>query len=348
MTQELTTYHQKSLDDWIADWLRSTYTSGSKSEKTLKAYRDTLQSFRRTLQSEELDLNYQEHAAIAEIAEQWAWSRSAKATGKRKSEPVSDTTHNQRLAIVSSFYLYIHDQFKFEGIEFKNPIDRLKRPKVRAYEHAAEPLGSIDVQAVFASIEEQEQTGEGDPRRLARDYALFAVWLHVGRRVNEIISLRAQDVTIKRDGKVQLRFERCKGGKKKNDLLDSETSGILLDYLRMPALYGENLKGFTGDAPIWLSFSNKNKHAAMGYHTARRICEYYLNDSRTHILRHTFAVISEQEGASLSDLKERMGHASLNQLTTYLDAVRPNENPISEKLTKAYGARRRQTGEKQL
>jgi site-specific recombinase XerD len=78
-----------AVESWIA---KSRARSGS--IRTPATYRETLLRFRRTLQQFSTDLDG-DTRAIALIAQQWA-----SAGGVRPS------THNQRLAVVSSFYTH--------------------------------------------------------------------------------------------------------------------------------------------------------------------------------------------------------------------------------------------------
>src|SRR5205085_2189818 len=74
-----------------------------------------------------------------------------------------------------------------------------------------------------------------------RDYALLAVALATGRRASEMAGLRGRDVKMqgRKERRIHLTFH-CKGGKVMHDLLEVETSAVLLDYLH--AQYGKHLQ----------------------------------------------------------------------------------------------------------
>lgn len=315
-----------SLDTLIDEWLEATYTDKSRSERTRDEYSKRMQQLRAILHENGLDLDSREHEEIARIAKQWAQSR---AEGSRyANRPIAQSTYNLRLATISSFYTFIQKKQRHDGRqEYPNPIDRIERPRIAAYENAAQPLESDFVRDALASID--RRTAEGK-----RNYAVLALGLSTGRRASELVNLRARHLTIV-GNKIRVFFERCKGGKKKRDLLDEDTTQVILDYLH--AVYGEQLQGFKDGAPVWVSFSRRNAGQPMSIHTLYDICEKILHTTKIHTLRHTFAHQAEASGATVSDLQHRLGHATIAQTGTYLLALRSDENPIGAKLASSFG-----------
>lgn len=322
-SQALTEY-SPSIETIIEEWLKSVYISQSRSERTVKAYKEYMSQFREKLATEGLDIHSNNQERIASIASDWAGSRSDKA---KRSGPVARSTYDLRLAAISSFYVFIAEKQRHNGQpEYSNPINRIERPKIQAYA-SAEPLDSDLVASGLESIDRNTKQGK-------RDYAILAVALRTGRRASELINLRAKDITFIGD-KVRIYFDNCKGGKKMKDLLDPETTAVLREYLI--EVYGVNLTGFSGDSVVWASFSRRNEGKAMSIHTLYDICEKYLKTTKTHSLRHTFAHESEEGGATASDIQHRLGHATIGQTGTYLKAMRSDENPIGDKLVKKFG-----------
>lgn len=315
--QAVTRYDQ-TLDTLIEGWLFEKRNSKSGSAKTDRAYRETLHDFRKTLQRGGLDLDSEDQRTITDVAAIWAGMR---APGSKFEGDVSPATYNQRLAIVSSFYTYLQDQASQLGIELDNPIKRVKKRKVQAYA-AAEPLDGDDTTAALARIDRSTRQGK-------RDYALLSVALSTGRRASELVSLRWKHV--KQAGrKVILTFEHCKGGKTMRDQLDPDVSRVLMDYLH--AVYGPRLASLASEAPIWISFSKQNAGQAISTHTLNDICFTILGTTRTHALRHTFAVEGEKVGMPISELSARLGHSDEKITTIYLKQARSAENPYASKL----------------
>jgi site-specific recombinase XerD len=294
----------------IVAWLHAKYHR-TKSEKTLTAYRTTLASYRAVVQAAGLDLDG-DGAALALLAQQWA------ALGD-----VAPSTHNHRLAVVSSFYRYAITQQLLPG---ENPIERVDRAPVQAYAHA-QPIRSADVRTRLKRIPHTTLTG-------MRDYALLAVALQTGRRLSELVGLRWRAVHAEHE-RVTLTWERAKGGKVLRDTLPAPVSRAVLRYLH--ALYGAHLDRLPSDAPIWVSLSRRNHRAALGVQSVADICARWLGTSKVHALRHTFARTMEDQGAKVSDIQQRLGHRSLATTGLYLAALASADNQHADALAGAFG-----------
>ncbi len=321
MVQSLIQYNH-TLDNLIEGWLLEKRTSQSGSVKTDRAYRETLQSFRETLRHGGLDLDSENIHTITDVASVWAAIRSPDAKENKRDTEIAPATYNQRLAIVSSFYTYYQDQAKrYTGQEIVNPIKAVKRRKVQAYA-AAVPLDGDEVVLRLANIDRSTKQGK-------RDHALLLIGLVTGRRASELVGLRWKHIKLT-GKKVLLTFEHCKGGKVMRDMLDPDTSTILLSYLH--TVYGKQLAALPADAAIWTSFSKQNQGKPISTHTLNDICETYLGTSQIHTLRHTFAVEGEKLGMTISELSARLGHSSEEITSRYLKQARSAENPYMSRL----------------
>jgi integrase len=318
--------YQFSLESAIAEWLaQKKIRTGS--VKTEKAYRDTMQSFRSFLASGNLDL-LDTPVDVARIATIWASLRNEKT--RQPGQDVSPSTYNQRLAILSSFFAFLNENYKLDPA-VPNPIETISKRPVQAYA-AALPLDAETLEKL-ATIDRTRLEG-------LRDYALIAVALYTGRRASELVSLRWEHVRItgKRERRVTLTFAHCKGNKVMRDMLDEETSAIFLEYLH--AEFGKNIMQLGGDAPIWVSYSNRNQGQAIGAKTLSNICLDILDTGKVHTLRHTFAVGMIRSGAPITDLASRLGHTDIKITQTYTKELLGDDNPYGEKLTARFGLKR--------
>jgi len=210
-----------------------------------------------------LDLD-SEPATLAPLAQGWAGYSA------REGQAVTPSTFNQRLAIVSSFYEYA---IRNDVLPY-NPMERVKRRVVRS-KNAARPIAGTRVKSGLAGID--RSTPEG-----LRDYALLSVALATGRRVSEIAGLRYKH--LRHDGNTCIiEFERCKGNKHFTNRLEAKTTEALYAYLE--TVYPGQLLTLTGDAPIWVSFSPRNRGEAISTRTLANICEMYLGTSKFHATR---------------------------------------------------------------
>jgi site-specific recombinase XerD len=134
----------------------------SKSYKTRRAYADTLAHFRVLLRQAGVDLDGPTRE-VATIAQGWA------ALPKPDGSPVAATTHNQRLAILSSFFSFVR---KRKLLLLENPVEGIERMPVQSYASAS-PLDPGTVQKRMRAIDRTTIAG-------TRDHVLLAIALQTG------------------------------------------------------------------------------------------------------------------------------------------------------------------------
>lgn len=325
--QTALTPYQFTIDAAIAEWLsRKEMRTGSK--RTRSAYKNTLESFRVFLRRWQIDL-LDNPVDIARLAAQWANERTLQRHHPETdlSKPVSPTTYNQRLAILSSWYTFVQKTYHLAQVT--NPVKEIEKRPVQAYA----TMRYVDLETVEAGL------GEIDRRTPAgmRDYALLAVALATGRRASELVGLRGQDIVIvrgKRTGNAITLTFHCKGQKVMRDSLDAASSAVLLEYLHIQ--FGEQLH-IPPDAPLWVSYSRHNRGQAIDVKTLSRICQKHLETSKSHALRHTFSHEMVKVGAPLTDLQVRLGHSDIKTTTRYGRELVNDENPHAAKLTARFG-----------
>ena len=315
MSTEITIYQPAAhltLDQSIRAWLDE---KRADSVRTANAYEETLNDFRDTLHAVGLDLD-SEPALIAPLAQGWARS------SKRKGVTVTATTFNQRRSVISSYYKYA---IAYEVLQY-NPMERVKRQKP-GKKDAAHHLASSTIKSGLSKID--RSTPEG-----LRDYALLSVALATGRRASEIAGLRYKH--LHRDGNTcVVDFDNCKGKKSFTNRLEAKTTTALYTYLER--IYPGQLLTLPGDAPIWISFSDRNKGQAIGIHTLSNICEAYLGTSKFHAPRHTLAVTMHNKGAKITDISKALGHSSIAITHGYLEEHLSYENPLASELEEEWG-----------
>jgi site-specific recombinase XerD len=311
-TQNETTSDTKKNTDYIASsikrWLRDKY-SLTQSKCTEETYGETLISLRAYLQERGRDLD---GVAVDITPYIQAWASQRAPTSKRQGD-VAPSTYNQRIAAASSFYSWSIKHGIYTG---NNPAAQLTRAAVQKYAKAR----VLDPQQVRTKLKNIDRS---TPRGL-RDYVLLQVTLNTGRSTREMASLLWRCIHIDDNELVTLTFERCKGGKTMQDVLDPRLSKVLLTYLR--TIYGEQLDILAPHRPIWVSFSDRTYGQAIGSQTIADICENHLGISTVHTLRHTFALTMEDLGAQTSSIQERLGYESLAATGDYLARLRKTQN----------------------
>jgi site-specific recombinase XerD len=305
-----------SIDTLIAGWLHQA-RGRTGSGRTYEAYAETLSAYRQALASAGLDVD-SEPRACAMVLQAYAAARVA---GRAEQGEVSASTHNQRVAIVSSFYSYAQRY----GALTTNPAALVQRRKVQAYARA-EAIEPGELRERLAAIDTSTREG-------ARDYALLLVALSTGRRLNELAALRWQDVSL--SGKlVTLTTRRAKGGKVMRDTLPEAASRALLAYLRevYPAL-----PNVAPEAPVWVSCSRATSGKPLSARGIAYMCEQRVGTSKVHTLRHTFAHSMERAGARPTDIQRKLGHSSLATTTVYLDSLSSADNPYAASMLAELG-----------
>lgn len=315
---ELTVY-DTSVDFAVSAWLDEK-RKRSGSERTYRAYKGDIASLRAGLFRIGRDLD-SDPRRVALVLQAWA---SAGMDGE-----VSAATHNRRVASVSSFYRYCrrHQLLEQNGQPIANPAEMVERRPNQRYRNAL-PINRRVLSDRLNAIDRM-------PIRGKRDFALLVIALTTGRRLTEIASMKWEDVSWSDGGHTMLvQFPRTKGGKSMRDTLTQAATQALHTYgtaLADELLYGEY---------IWVSLRG-NQHKPAGspltIRAIENICLSRLGTSKFHSLRHTFAHLMEESGASLSEIQHRLGHTDASTTSIYLQAMRSDENKYADDIVAKLG-----------
>jgi integrase len=228
-------------------------------------------------------------------------------------------TYNQRLAILSSFY--VHTMGRDLPIA-ANPIAVLPRRSVRP-SSGSRVLGFAEVRVSLAAIDRGTAAGR-------RDYALLAVALQTGCRAGELAGLRIGDVMME-GGDIALRWRRRSGGEMTTETLIPPVGAALLDYLL--ALHGDALGALPPDAPLWVSHArNRSRGEALGTQSLADICQRRLGVSQVGTLRRAVARAMAEAGAEVGEIQARLGHSSPATTRRYLATVHAERDAYGERL----------------
>jgi site-specific recombinase XerD len=313
----LATPATSDIDLLIAAWLDSKF-SRSGSQRTRQEYATCLDNFRRGLRRAGLELDSPNTSQVATLAQAFA---SYSARGKQ----VAPATRNQRLAILSSFYVFALRRAGWRD----NPIDVVERSSVQEYAGSA-ALPAEVIAARLAEIDRASLAGK-------RDYALLAVLLSTGRRLSEVAGLEMRDLEPA-GGSLVLVFRRCKGGKVQRDALPAPARVALLAWIR--ACYGDGVQTGRQDdeRPIWTVLVRGQHYGKrLGIQGIADVCKKRLGTSKVHATRHSFSHAMAAAGAPVAEIQARLGHASLATTGRYLASLKQAENPYSDKVVEMFG-----------
>jgi site-specific recombinase XerD len=309
---------QRTVETMMRAWLHEK-VNRSGSAETERAYCRVLWGFRAVLRAEGLDLD-SDVDGVRVRAQLWLTMSQRTDRG----EALSASTHNLRLAILSSFYTYART---WRGSPFTdNPVEQIARRKVQTYASAT-PLSREHVRDRLAAIDRTTPAG-------LRDYALLTLALQTGRRVSELAGLALGDLEPggSESGELLVHFRHCKGGKQIRDLVPSRVGRALRAWLET-AYGGQERPENAADAPVFASLAtNGTRGHQLTPQAVALICERRMGISKVHTLRHTYARTMQHLGAPVSEIQARLGHASLDTTTCYLRELESAENSRAAEL----------------
>lgn len=213
--------------------------------------------------------------------------------GKRPS------TLSRAVASMKAFFGYLFDQ----GVLDQNPAEHLKAPRVE--KKLPSVLSVEDVDRLLA-----QPSGKSDKE--IRDKAMLELLYATGIRVSELLTLRTEDVNLKKS------FIVVASGHGRDRVIPiTKTAKKALDR------YLQDVRGrMVGSDDQELLFVNCSG-SAMSRQGFWKIIKYYANkagieaDITPNTLRHTFAAHLVGNGANLQAVQEMMGHADLSSTQRY-------------------------------
>ena len=259
------------------------------SDNTRRSYSFALDAF---LRAEQID------PWQAERIHAYDWVETLKQKNLKK------TTISARIHSVSSFYMFASDYFNLEEI---NPFTRKMVPKVKRYE----------VARVLTVAEIQQLLGQFDINDLLqlRDYALYGGYIVLGRRNHEWRTARANQFESI-NGEI---FYRWSGKGKTDELVEVPEALWQLLQAYIAASGGRSGSDYIflneiGAGPISESLVS---HNIKKYVKAAGID----GNVRVHDLRHTAAFLRRLDGADVEEVRDFLGHESLNTTQIYLHKI---------------------------
>lgn len=197
-----------------------------------------------------------------------------------------------------TFLYWWEDEVEPAG--WKNPIRKVKAPKV-----AVEPLDPTPM----GDIEKLIKACSGKTLTDVRDKAILYVLLDTGARAAELCAMNLSDVDIQA-GTVLIR--RGKGRKPRMVFLGQKTRLCLGEYLRIRTAQVEG-------NPLWITkFNERLCYWGLNLILKRRAERVGIEKPELHGFRRAFALNYLRNGGDIYTLQKLMGHADLQVLRRYL------------------------------
>lgn len=194
-----------------------------------------------------------------------------------------------------------------------NPLDLIDGPRRGSWQ--PKPLHAGDLEAVARAVQTEDPTSRNPWP--ARDQAMFALFVTGGLRASEAINAQLGDLDLDNDP-ARLRVVG-KGGKPRTVTLPPETAAVLHHYLAERA---ETHGAPAAVDPLIVRTDGRPCTRGAVDHLVRG---WFRQAGRTpppgalaHSLRHTYATLLIDNGASLPEAQRLLGHADLSTTQAYI------------------------------
>ena len=195
----------------------------------------------------------------------------------------------------------------------RNPLDLIDSPRRSSWQ--PKPLHISDLEAIAQAVQTRDPTAQSPWP--ARDQGLFALFITGGLRASEAINARLGDVDL---DSVPIRLRVVgKGGKARTVTLPPETGAVVRAYV---AERTEKHGKPKAEDPLIVRADGRPCTRSAVDHLVRG---WFRRAGRTppvgalaHSLRHTYATLLIDNGASLPEVQRLLGHADLSTTQAYI------------------------------
>ena len=267
----------------------------NRSEATIRAYSSDLHQFSGWLSENNLAIHHAADVTRTDVVDFLA------DLGRRD---VTGVSRARKLAALRELFRHLQNEGRID----KSPTTGVETPK---RERPGRAFLRPDEYSRMLSL------AGGNPR----DYAILQVFLQTGVRVSELCALRIDDVDLTSGTLV---ITAGKGGIGRTVELEKKGLQAIRSWLKMrPTTSSDRLfLNYTGE-PI----SERGvRKLVVKYRDAAGITK----KASCHSLRHTFATHKAEAGVSPFQLKEWLGHSSLETTQIYVHLARKNARKIME------------------
>lgn len=268
----------------------------TKSKETMRAYSQTLARFEAFLHEKNLRVTQVERSTIDDFIDYLTEHK-----GRTQSDGLAPATVARHLAVLSSYYDYLAD---ISDGKIKNPVERVKRPKVS--NDLPRAVDSLTLSTLMDGITE------------LRDRAMILTFVYSGLRLSELSQLNMDSIISKpytlSDGSTEY-FGHGQvvgqGNKRREFVVGPKALKALAEYINACRRNDQH-------SALFLSSRRKRISPRTIQEVIDRWCKR-LNLSHVHIhqLRHSYATRNVNAGMSLPVLQSLLGHSNPNTTGRY-------------------------------
>jgi site-specific recombinase XerD len=169
----------------------------------------------------------------------------------------------------------------------------------------ADLLTRREIEALMRACSHRAPTG-------VRNRALIALAWRGGLRVSEVLGLRPKDVDVE---SATIAVQHGKGDRMRRVGIDAGTAALVSRWVDTRREFG-----VSRDRPLICTLEGGQIDTSYVRHLLPRLARRAGIDKRVHChgLRHAFAVELEREGATVSTIRDLLGHSSASVTDRYL------------------------------
>jgi integrase/recombinase XerD len=169
----------------------------------------------------------------------------------------------------------------------------------------ADVLTAAEIEALIRSCSNRAPTG-------IRNRAMIALAWRCGLRIGEVLALRPKDLDLDSGTLV---VQNGKGNRRRIVGLDAGTAAVLTRWLEV-----RQKRRITGRAPVFCTLGGGAIDPSYVRHLLPRLASKASIEKRVHAhaLRHAYAVALEREGATVSTIRDLLGHSNASVTDRYL------------------------------
>jgi len=316
------TQQANSLARYIHDWINIYVPSlKTNSRHTERSYRTSLSLYANFLETEKgiTPFSLNSDCFAVEVIDEWRkWLKNIRSDSNR--------TCNIRIAAIKSLLEYIGGRdpaFSFLYIRVTEHIKPLKEHK-----RTVTGMSRRAIQAIFAVPDIKTQIG-------LRDLVLMMLSYGVAARIDEILSLKISDIHI--NAKDPFVILHGKGGKIRSIYLQKLLVEWLVRYQSVFHRLQPNPDDLLFYSPCHgikdkLTQPAISKRLKIYAKIAHNTCDKVPLDLHSHMWRHSMACHWREDNINIVEIKELLGHASLQSTMIYQDVTEKQKKAALESL----------------
>ena len=322
-TKKELSVQSRDLAKLIYDW-HNIYTPSIKtnSENTQRSYKQSLSLFIQFLKSEKDITPYKLNAKCfsVETLNEWRlWLKDVR--------EVANSTCNVRMAAIKSLLEYMgghRPEYAHLYLSASEYIKPMKSPKQKVY-----GMSRNAIKALFATPNSTTKIG-------LRDLTMMMLNYGVGGRLNEILSLTLKDVFL--DGvDAPYVILHGKGGTFRSIYLQEDLVGWICLYLKIFHEEDPNPNSYLFYSPCHGAMRKLTqpaiaKRLKLYAEKAHKQCSDVPLNLHSHLWRHSMACHWREDEINIVEIKELLGHRSLQSTMIYQDVTEAQKKAAIETL----------------